>query len=355
MSAGVVICGGGTGGHINPGLAVAMELDEMGIPVSWLGTAGGMEERLVPDAGVPLHTVRFATPSGGILGRLACMLNLPRAALAARKVLREVDAKVVLGLGGYPSLPGVFASLGGLARRLIHEQNVIPGLANRLLAPFAHRVLTSHPGTLPSSRAQVTGNPIRRQFSVVPEPQERFAGREGPLRLLVIGGSQGAITLNKFVPATLGQMDVDWRVEHAAGESAVDSTVREYEKASVPAEVKAYFPDVDSRMASADLVICRAGAATIAELACVGVASILVPYPHARAHQKANAATLVDAGAAVDLADEAMSKQDRLAGLLAEMASRDKLLGMAVKARSLARADAAKEVALACEREMRSV
>lgn len=351
MSAGVVICGGGTGGHINPGLAVAAELREMGIAVDWLGTKGGMEERLVPEAGLPLHTVRFAAPKGGLAGLAACLARLVPAALAARKVLRGLDARVVLGMGGYPSLPGVFAALGGLARRLVHEQNVVPGLANRLLAPLAHGVLTSHPGTLAKHGPQLTGNPVAGRFAGIPEPAERFKGREGRLRLLVIGGSQGARALNEGVPNALKGSD-RWSVEHAAGESSVESTRGAYESAGVTHEVGAYFGDVDRRMADADLVVCRAGAATVAEIACVGAASILVPYPHARSHQRKNAAALVESGAALVLDDAKAADGKVLAKMLADLSDRGRLLEMAENARKGARPDAAREVALACGREM---
>lgn len=354
MSAGVVICGGGTGGHINPGLAVAQELSDMGMSVSWLGTKGGMEEKLVAEAGLPIHTVRFAAPKGGFLGKLACLLRLVPAVVAARRILRKLDAKVVLGLGGYPSLPGVLASIGGLARRLVHEQNVIPGLANRVLAPFAHGVLTSHPQTLSKYNVLVTGNPIRKQFAEIAEPAERFEGREGKLRLLVMGGSQGARSLNVNVPLAVAKAG-NWTVEHAAGASGVESTKGEYERHKIEAEVKEYFSDIDARMARADLVISRAGAATVAEIAAVGVASILVPYPHARAHQKANAAMLVGHGAALQISDGDIARPGSLASLLQEVSDRGRLLKMAAKARGLGHADAAKKVALACKREMGDV
>ena len=355
MNSGVVICGGGTGGHINPGLAVAMELEGMGIAVSWLGSSGGMEERLVPDAGFKLHTVRFAAPKPGMLGKIACAFRLMPAIASARKVLRSINAKVVLGLGGYPSLPGVVASLGGLARRLIHEQNAAPGLANRILAPVSHRVLTSHKGTLARYKAEVTGNPVRRQFAGVAEPNERFRARKGKLRLLVLGGSQGARTLNAGVPAAMSGKGDAWQVEHAAGKSAVEHTRQAYEEAKVEAVVDAYFSDMDDRMARADLVICRAGASTVAELACVGVASVLVPYPHAGGHQKKNTTTLVGAKAAIELDDKAVLDKESFSALIAKMSDRNKLLEMAKGARKASAADAAHKVALACQSEIANV
>ena len=327
----------------------------MGVAVDWLGTKGGMEERLVPAAGVPLHTVRFGAPKAGMLSKLACLVRLVPAALSARTILRRLGAKVVLGMGGYPSLPGVFASLGWLARRLIHEQNVVPGLANRLLAPLSHNVLTSHRETFAGGRALVTGNPIRDEFGEVEDTEKRYAARKGDLSLLVLGGSQGARSLNEGVPSALARQKSRWRVEHAAGKSGVEATRKAYEVAGVEAEVGGYFDDACARMARADLVICRAGASTVAEVAAVGVASVLVPYPHAGSHQMANARSLEKDGAAMVVEDARLGTPSVLDGTLEGLASRERLLEMAVRARATSSPDAARKVALACEQELRHV
>ena len=354
MNASVLICGGGTGGHIHPGLAIAAELITLDIPVSWLGTTGGMEEELVPRAGISLRTVSFAAPSGGVLGYLGCIARLAPATQKARKVLRELNARVVLGLGGYPSLPGVLAAVGGVTRRLIHEQNVIPGLANRLLAPLTHVVLTSHAETFNRQRPLLTGNPIRKDFAEQPHPQERFRERAGPLRLLVLGGSRGAASLNEAVPAAVATTAKSWQVEHAAGASAVTATRAAYAKAGITAEVAAFFTDMAQRMATADLIVCRAGAATIEELACIGAAAIIVPYPHARQHQKANATSLVQAGAAITIPDAKLVTTNKLSTALTNLADRSILLTMASKSYQRRRADAARQVAQVCAKELRN-
>lgn len=353
----MVICGGGTGGHIHPGLAVARELERMEVPVSWLGCAGGMEAKLVGATSIGFAAVGYAAPAGGALGRLGALARLARPAWVARDILAKLNAGVVLGLGGYPSLPGVVATLGTDIRRLIHEQNVTPGAANRLLAPLAHRILTSSRQTFARRRqASFTGNPVRAAFAGHPAPAQRFAGRSGPLRLLVIGGSQGASSLNRALPAALAANGVAgrWQVVHAAGSpQAAASLTAAYINAGVSVEVKSFIDDIAARMAAADLMICRGGASTLAELACVGLGAIVVPYPFAGAHQQANAAELVAAGAAVELGDAQLDA--RLAELLASLSDRSKLEAMATRARGLQPANAAKEVARACAEELGDV
>ena len=352
MSAPVVICGGGTGGHITPGLAIAAELRKLGIAVAWLGTQGGMEERLVPDSGIELRTVRFSAPAPGLLGYFKCLLRLLPATVAAMRHLVELDARLVLGMGGYPSLPGMVAGCLRRTRRLLHEQNVIPGLANRAIAPMVHGIMVSHPPTFAARAPQLVGNPVRSAFVSCPEPAERMAGRAGPLRLLVIGGSLGAASLNTGVPRALAAASSRWQVEHFAGHGNVESTEQAYAKANVAANVSAFSGDIAAHMLAADLVICRGGASTIAELACVGVAAVLVPYPYAAAHQRSNAGVLCDAQAAEIIDDEQLANGAALARILDRLAVRDVLQDMAHKARLQAWPHAAQHAAQACQKEL---
>lgn len=357
MKGGVVICGGGTGGHINPGLAVARRLREMDVAVAWLGLRGGLEQRLVPAAGIDLRTVALR-PAGRAPGaRLGLLLRLLPAAAAARRILRELEARAVLGLGGYPSLPGVLAALGGRVRRLVHEQNALPGIANRLLAPMAHAILASQQDGFTAGKVRVTGNPVRAEFAGQPAPAARLAA-SGPLRLLVLGGSQGAASLNEGAPRALGLLPNkdDWRVEHAAGAGGANAVEAAYRERGVAAETADYFDDVAARMARAHLVVCRAGASTVAEIACLGVAAVFVPYPHARGHQRANAAALVRAGAARLLEDgELRARPAALAAVMEELGGLVELFAMAERARALGRPAAAADVAAACVEQLRHV
>jgi UDP-N-acetylglucosamine--N-acetylmuramyl-(pentapeptide) pyrophosphoryl-undecaprenol N-acetylglucosamine transferase len=293
----VLIVAGGTGGHVFPALAVASALRERGVEVTWLGTRRGMEAKRVPEAGFPLDWVEVRGLRGkGVVGWLLAPFRLLRALIQALAVMRRRAPDVVLGMGGFVSGPG------GLAARLsgrplvIHEQNAIPGLTNRLLSRLAGRVLVGFPGTFPG-RERHTGNPVRAAIARLPEPAARLAGRSGPMRLLVLGGSQGALGLNRVVPEALAELSPEARPEvwHQAGERHVALAQEEYGQAGVEGRVVAFIDDMSVAYAWADLVLCRAGALTIAELAAAGVGALLVPYPHAvDDHQSANAAFLAD-------------------------------------------------------------
>ncbi len=352
MSAQVVICGGGTGGHITPGLAVAAELRKLGIAVAWLGTQGGMEENLIPKQDIELRTVRYAAPTGGKFGYFKSMLRLLPAALAAKRHLTELDARLVLGMGGYPSLPGMIAGYLRRIRRLIHEQNVIPGLANRMLAPLVHEIITSYPATFTNRSPKLVGNPVRLQFVDCIDPTKRFAKRDGPLRLLVIGGSRGAVSLNTGVPKALAQTRTHWQTNHLAGKENVAATQQAYADAKLQATVFAYTDDIADKMLDADLIICRGGASTIAEVAAVGVAAVIVPYPYAAAHQKRNAQVLVEAGAAAMIVDSELGDAENLVKVLDRLSARETLKEMASKAYQTAKPQAAAHVAQACQREL---
>ena len=343
----VLIMAGGTGGHIFPGLAVARELACQGVEVSWLGTPLGLENRLVPAAGFELATINIAGLRGrGLAGWLAAPVRIARAMLEARRILVRRRPDCVLSMGGYVAGPGgVMARLLGIPL-VLHEQNAIAGLTNRWLRPLARRVLTGFPDVLKG--AEHCGNPVRADISDLPPPAERFAGREGPLRLLVVGGSQGALAFAETVPQALARLPESIRPEilHQAGRQ-LDATRDAYRRAGVAGEVVEFIDDMAGAWGQADLAICRAGALTVAELAAAGVPAILVPFPAAvDDHQTANARFLSDAQAGW-----CVNQRNFDPGTLAErLAGFDRagLASVAARARALARPDAAASVARAC-------
>lgn len=343
----IMIMAGGTGGHIFPGLAVAELLRADEAAVSWLGTPGGLENRLVPQAGIKLERITIGALRGrGMGGWLAAPWRVLRAIVQARRILRRNRPDCVLSMGGYVAGPGALAArLLGIPL-VIHEQNAIAGLTNRLLRPLARRVFTGFPQTL--KRGEHVGNPVRTDIAALPAPDQRFAGRGGPLRVLVIGGSQGAAAFSESVPRALARLPEPDRprVIHQAGRQ-LDATRRAYREAGVAGDVREFIDDMAAEWGRADVAICRAGALTVAELAAAGVAAVLVPFPHAvDDHQTANARYLADAGAAW-LIDQSEWNDRRLAELLAAT-DREELGRMAVAARELARTDAARQVASGC-------
>lgn len=344
-----LIIAGGTGGHVLPGLAVAAEMVRRGWHVVWVGNPDSMEARLVPAHGFPIRWVRFSGLRGKGLKAFALLpFTLLRAFWQSLRVLRAERPAVVLGMGGYVAFPG--AMMAALLGRplVIHEQNSVAGLTNRVLARIADRSLVAFPGVLPG--AQHCGNPVRTAVLEIDPPAERFAGRSGPLRILVVGGSLGAAVLNEVVPQALELLPPRERpaVVHQCGRGNLELVEGRYRAAGVAAEVREFIDDIDEAYADADLVVCRAGAMTIAELAVVGVASVLVPFPHAvDDHQTGNARFLSEAGAAVLVAQRDLTPE-RLADLLRER-TRDQLLQMAQAARKLARREATDCVADACE------
>jgi UDP-N-acetylglucosamine--N-acetylmuramyl-(pentapeptide) pyrophosphoryl-undecaprenol N-acetylglucosamine transferase len=344
----ILIMAGGTGGHVFPGLAVADELRSRGWNVVWMGAKGGLEARLVPERGYPVEWIRAVALRGkGIAAKLFLPLHLFVGFWQSARAIFRVRPDVVLGMGGYVAFPGgMMASL--LARPLaVHEQNAIAGLANRVLAGVADRKLEAFPGALKG--AEWTGNPVRDSISLLDVPEKRFQDRTGPLRVLVVGGSLGAQALNECLPRALALIDASERpvVTHQAGEKHLESLQKNYQNEGVKAETVAFIDDMARRYAEADLVICRAGAMTIAELAAGGMASVLVPFPHAvDDHQTANARFLADRGAAVLLAQERLSPES-LATLIRSL-DRAALLAMAKKARALGKPEATRIVADRC-------
>jgi len=347
----ILIMAGGTGGHVFPALAVADYMKVSGWRVVWLGTKGGMESMLVPQKGYDIETINFSGLRGkNFITWLTLPLRLLLAFWQSAKVLFQIRPDVVLGMGGYPAFPGgIMASLLNKSL-LIHEQNSIPGLANKILAMFADKVLLGFPDAIRNEKKVViSGNPVRNEISQLDTPDKRYAGRSGKLKLLIIGGSLGAQALNTIVPQTLKLIPDNMRplVTHQAGRKNLETLKKNYAEAGVEGELVVFIEDMAVHYADCDLVICRAGALTIAELTAVGTASILVPFPYAvDDHQTSNAKFLSDKDAAVLLPQNKLTPQN-LAKLLMGF-TREKLLEMAMKARELARPNATRLVAEAC-------
>jgi len=349
MTRTIVIMAGGTGGHVMPGLAVAEAMRRRAWDVVWFGNPAGMEATLVPKHGIPMRPVRFGGLRGkGVLTAALLPLNLLRAFWQSLQALRAVRPSVVLGMGGYVAFPGgMMAAL--LGRPLVvHEQNSVAGLTNRVLAGVADRVIVAFPDALP--KAQHCGNPVGAALAATAPPTERYAQRSGPLRLLVVGGSLGAQALNDIVPQALARLDPAQRprVTHQSGSRHGAALAAAYRDAGVEARQVEFIEDMAAAYADADLVICRAGAMTVAEVACVGVAALFVPYPHAvDDHQTTNARFLTERGAAL-----MTPQRDLSAGSLARQLAaltREQLLEIAVRARALGKPGAADCVADACE------
>ena len=351
MSRTILITAGGTGGHVFPGLAVADAMRAAGWRVVWLGAKTGMEARIVPAHGYEMAWVRAAALRGkGLFAALLLPLHLLVGFWQSARAILAHRPDVVLGLGGYVAFPGgMMASL--LARPLaVHEQNAIAGLTNRILAGVADRVMVAFPGAL--KNAEWTGNPVRADIAGIPAPDERFANRNGPLRVLVVGGSLGAQALNEAVPKALAQLRAHERphVVHQSGEKHFESLRAGYAAAGVEGELVPFIDDMARRYAEADLVICRSGGLTVAELAAVGVGAVLVPLPGAIAdEQTQNARFLVEAGGAVLIAQAELTPE-RLSEFI-RGSTRERLRDLAIAARRVGRADAAERVAAACVAE----
>jgi UDP-N-acetylglucosamine--N-acetylmuramyl-(pentapeptide) pyrophosphoryl-undecaprenol N-acetylglucosamine transferase len=344
-----LVMAGGTGGHIFPGLAVAEALREAGWRVHWLGAPESMESQLVPPRGFAFEPVAFGGVRGKGIQTLALLpLRLLRAFWQSLQVVRRVKPDVVLGLGGYITFPGgMMASLWSKPL-VLHEQNSVAGLANKVLAQLADRVFTAFPGVFKTG--QWVGNPLRRAFTEQATPAERFAGRRGPLRVLVVGGSLGAKALNDIVPQALALMPEATRpqVIHQSGAKQIEALRANYANAGVQAELTPFIDDTASAFAQADLVICRAGASTVTELAAVGVAALYVPFPFAvDDHQTTNAQFLVAHGGGW-LVPQAELTAQNLAERLTVL-NRDTLQDVAQKAHAQKKTNATREVVMACE------
>ncbi|TBU97312.1 undecaprenyldiphospho-muramoylpentapeptide beta-N-acetylglucosaminyltransferase [Stutzerimonas kirkiae] len=350
MAASILIMAGGTGGHVFPALACAEEFRARGYQVHWLGTPRGIENELVPAAGLPLHRIEITGLRGkGALSLLKAPLQLLRSLLQARRVIRDVRPVCVLGLGGYVTGPGGLAARLAGVPLVIHEQNAVAGTANRALSSFAQRVCEAFPDTfVASDKRRTTGNPVRREL-FQGTPRAALEGRRA--QLLVLGGSLGAEPLNKLLPQALAQVAPELRPEvfHQAGKQHAEITRERYAAVQVAAEVEPFINDMAKAYAWADLVICRAGALTVSELAAAGLPSLLVPLPHAiDDHQTRNAEYLAKEGAAI-LLPQAKTDASRLAAQLTEvMMQPERLEAMGASARRLARPDATAKVVDIC-------
>lgn len=350
----VLIMAGGTGGHVFPALAVAQELSARDVPVVWLGTRRGLEAEVVPASGVPVEWLSIVGLRGkGWSTTVLFPLRLARAVLQAWRVFARLDPCVALGMGGFVSGPGGLAAWLRRVPLVIHEQNAVPGLTNRVLSRIATRTLEAVPGTFRAAvRAVATGNPVRAGIAGIVAPELRLARRGPELRVLIFGGSSGAAALNEVLPAACAELtDASVvRIWHQVGRLAPLEEIRaRYRDAAVDARVERFITDMAAAYAWADLVICRAGAITVAELAIAGVASVLVPYPHAvDDHQTRNAAFLTQAGAAELLPQAQLSAPHLAARLHHYHVEGAQLLRMACAARGLAQPDAACAVAKNC-------
>jgi len=346
----LVVMAAGTGGHVMPGLAVAAEMQRRGWSVSWLGTQGGMENKLVPKTGIAVDRIAFAGMRGkGLLGNLRGALRLLGAFPACARVLARRRADAVLGMGGYVCFPGGW--MAWLQRRplLLVNADAALLLSNKALELPARRIAFGFPGAAAEAmgkKAVVTGNPVRAAIEALPVPAERFAGRDGALRLLVVGGSLGARVLNDCVPQAIALLPAAARpaVTHQTGEAGRDAVKAAYAAAAADAEVLAFIDDMPERLAACDVIVCRAGAITVSELCAAGVAAVLVPLiVSTTSHQRDNAAWMAGQGAAIHLPQAELSPRS-LADLIAGL-TRDALQAMATKARALARPHAAARVA----------
>ena len=344
-----LIMAGGTGGHIFPGLAVAEELRARGWRVHWLGAPGSMEERLVPPRGFAFEAVQFGGVRGKGLKTLALLpFKLLRAFWQALAVVRRVRPGVVVGLGGYITFPGGLMAVLAGKPLVLHEQNSVAGLANKVLAGVADRVFTAFPGVL--KKGQWVGNPLRAAFTQQPGPVERFAGRTGPLKLLVVGGSLGARALNEIVPRALALIPAAQRpvATHQSGAAQIDALRAHYAAAGVEATLTPFIDDTATAFAEADVIVCRAGASTVTEIAAVGAAAVFVPFPAAvDDHQTANAQFLVQKGGGWLVPQRDLTPEG-LAQLLQSM-ERPALVARALEAKNMQKTEATREVTAACE------
>lgn len=345
-----MIMAGGTGGHIFPALAVAQTLQQHDHRIVWLGSEGAMETRLVPQYDIPLETLAIKGIRGnGWKRKLLLPFTLIKTIMAARQIIKKHQVDAAIGFGGFVTFPGGVAAKMSALPLIVHEQNAIAGLSNKVLAKFADRVLYAFPGVF-ANKDGLVGNPVRSDIADLPIPQQRFSGREGVLNILVVGGSLGADALNRIVPQAVALLPDGHRpkILHQSGRNKLTDLQQNYARLGIEADCTEFITDMLSAYRQADLVICRAGALTIAELTAAGVGAFLVPYPHAvDDHQTANASFMVNAGAAVLLPQSTMTAQS-LHDLLADL-TREHCLQMAIRARALAQPDSAAKVAKEAE------
>ena len=348
MTKTIMIMAGGTGGHVYPAMAVADYLQAQGWHIVWLCTEGGMENKLIEGKNYSKAMMTMRGVRGkGLLGWLLLPVKLFKASRQSHAAIKQYQPNVVLGMGGFAAFPGGLKAWMLAKPLVIHEQNSIAGLTNKVLAKFATRVLAAFPSAF-GKKAQLVGNPVRQDITQLPKPEQRYSQRTGKLKLLVVGGSLGAGALNEVIPKALANFPKDtFDVVHQSGEKHLAALQANYHAAGVQAETKAFINNMAELYAWADVVICRAGALTIAELACVGVASVLVPFPFAvDDHQTYNAKYLSDAGAA-QLIQQTEFNVQKATEILRNL-SRETCLEMALKAKQLAKPEATETVAKIC-------
>lgn len=344
---------GGTGGHVFPALATARALEARGHEVHWLGATGGMEQRLIGDTDIPLSLIHISGLRGkGKLALLLAPFRLMRALGEAFTLVRRIRPDCVVGMGGFVTGPGGVAAWLTRTPLVIHEQNAIAGMTNRILVRFAKTVLEAFPGSFGAGVVtRCTGNPVRQDLASLPEPETRMAGRAGQLKVLVVGGSLGARVFNQQLPEALALIPEADRpqVRHQCGEKNLDEAKAAYEAKAVSAEIEPFIRDMAEAYSWADVVICRSGALTVSELCAAGIGAVLVPFPHAvDDHQTANAKQMVDAKAAV-LIPQPKLTPSVLAETLQDLAKdRTRVMNMAKAARTLARPDATERVVNYC-------
>ena len=351
----LTIFAGGTGGHVMPALAVAQALKEMGVDVNWIGTAQGLEARLVPQASIPFDLIDIkGVRKSGILRKVFMPFLLVKAMFQSLRILKRYKPEVVLGMGGFVSGPGGLTAASMKLPIVIHEQNSVPGLTNRWLAKLSKMVLTGFPlsNKLAAELKESVwvGNPVRQEIINIAEPKERLKDRKGALRVLVIGGSQGASIFNKELPKIFQARDLPaLDVWHQSGQQGRNGIGEAYLRCGIGSQVNEFINDMSSAYEWCDVIICRSGAMTVSEICCAGVAAIFVPYPYAVSdHQAANAEYLVNQNAAYMVRQEEFLKGDWLDDLIDLATNRKKLLAMSEAARSLSKPNAAKEVAKIC-------
>lgn len=347
----VLIAAGGTGGHVFPGLAIAKELRKRGIAVEWVGTHKGLESRLVPDENIPLHFCEISGVRGkGFAALLAAPFRIYKAINEAKKVLNVVQPQLVLGLGGFVAGPTGVAARMQKIPLVIHEQNAIAGTTNKVLAKLAQLRLCAFKGAL--GKSEYVGNPVREEIENTSDPEQRINSEEGKLRLLILGGSRGARALNELLPAAINKSShkKEFVVYHQCGEGWQQELEQQYADFDIQARIAPFINDVATALSWADLVVCRAGALTVAELSVVGVASVLVPFPFAiDDHQTANAYFLERGGAAIVKQQHELSPEILAVLFNRFFADRSQLLIMAKAARLLAKTGVAKRIADMCE------
>ena len=349
----VLVMAGGTGGHVFPGLAVARALCDAGVPVAWLGTRRGLEAKLVPPAGIPISYISVGGLRGKSLAtRLIGPLRTVWAVVQSIGVMQRLRPRTVLGMGGYVSGPGGVAAWLTRRRLVIHEQNAVAGLTNRLLAKVADRVLQAFPDSFPAGvAAKTVGNPVRREIADLPSPVTRMASHGEPARLLVFGGSQGALRINELIPEAIALLPerLRPRIVHQTGERTREVALRAYAEAGVDAEVKTFIDDMAEAYGWADLAVCRSGALTVSELASAGLGAVMIPFPAAvDDHQTRNAGFLEKAGAGVILQEADLSAHSLAAALEPLLAAPERRREMAEAARSVARPRALDTIVSVC-------